>query len=207
MAMIDQFKAELEGGGARSNQFQVFINDPRGINIGLANRKTAFLCRATQLPAQEMAPIEVPFRGRKIYIAGDREFPDPWTTTFINDTDFNIRNAMERWLNGINHLRFNTGVNRPLDYQADLAVMQLDRDNKVLKQYTFRDAWPISISAIDLSSDQADALEEFEVTWRYQHFESTGVTDQGSGSNVTVDIGLQADRGGISFAAGIQAAT
>ena len=27
----------------------------------------------------------------------------------------------------------------------------------------------------ELTSDQADAIEEFEVTWRYQHFEASGV--------------------------------
>ena len=188
MAMIDEFKNALVGGGARSNQFQVQINSPRGINIGLGSRKASFLCRASQLPGQEMTPIEVPFRGRKIYIAGDREFADPWTTTFINDTDFNIRNAVEAWLNGINHLKFNTGVNRPDQYQADLAVIQLDRDNQHLKHYIFRDAWPISISSIDLNSDAADALEEFEVTWRYQHFLATGVTGTTYTSQPTLSV-------------------
>ena len=122
-----------------------------------------------------MTPIEIPFRGRKIYIAGDREFGDVWTTTFMNDTDFMIRNAMERWSNGINDLADNTGVIAPADYQSDLTVEQLDRDDTVLKSYIFRSAWPTSVAAIDLTSDAADAIEEFEVTWRYQHFEASGV--------------------------------
>ena len=108
-------------------------------------------------------------------IAGDREFGETWTTTFINDTDFMIRNAMERWSNGINDLALNTGVIDPADYQTDLTVEQLDRDDTVLKTYIFRSAWPVSISAIELTSEAADALEEFEVTWRYQHFEASGV--------------------------------
>ena len=107
----------------------------------------------------------------QIYIAGDRSFEDAWTVTFMNDTDFMIRNAMERWSNGINDLADNTGVIAPADYQTDLTVEQLDRDDTVLKTYIFRSAWPLTISQIDLTSDQADAIEEFEVTWRYQHFE------------------------------------
>ena len=176
MAMIDDFKANLVGGGARANQFRVTITPPVGIAIGLDVRRTSFMVRTSNLPAQEMTPIEVPFRGRKIYIAGDREFADPWTTTFINDTDFMIRNAMERWLNGINDLSEGTGVSNPADYQTDLVVEQLDRDDTTLKAYIFRSAWPVNIGEIELNSDQADSLEEFEVQWRYQHFEASRVT-------------------------------
>jgi len=175
MASINDFKANLIGGGARANQFRVTITPPPGIAIGLDVRRTSFMCKGTNLPAQELTPIEVPFRGRKIYIAGDREFSDTWTTTFINDTDFMIRNALERWSNGINDLALNTGVIDPADYQTDLTVEQLDRDDTVLKTYIFRSSWPVTISSIELTSENQDALEEFECTWRYQHFEASGV--------------------------------
>ena len=175
MANIDDFKANLIGGGARANQFRVTITPPPGIAIGLDVRRTSFLVKASNLPAMTMTPIEVPFRGRKIYIAGDREFADEWTTTFINDTDFMIRNAMERWQNGINDLANNTGVIAPADYQTDLSVEQLDRDDTVLKSYVFKSAWPTVIAAITLDTAEVTAIEEFEVTWRYQHFEASGV--------------------------------
>ena len=175
MANIDDFKANLIGGGARANQFRVTITPPPGIAIGLDVRRTSFLVRGSNLPAQTLAEITVPFRGRNIYIAGDRTFDDTWTTTFLNDTDFMIRTAMERWSNGINDLADNTGVISPADYQSDLTVEQLDRDDTVLKSYIFRSAWPTTLGAIELTSDAADAIEEFEVTWRYQHFEASGV--------------------------------
>ena len=175
MASINDFKANLIGGGARANQFRVTITPPPGIAIGLDVRRTSFMCKGTNLPAQELTPIEVPFRGRKIYIAGDREFAETWTTTFINDTDFMVRNALERWSNGINDLALNTGVIDPADYETDLTVEQLDRDDTVLKSYIFRSSWPVTISSIELTSENQDALEEFECTWRYQHFEASGV--------------------------------
>ena len=174
MANIDDFKANLLGGGARANQFRVTVTEPPGIAIGLDVRRASFLCKGTKLPEQTIGEIAVPFRGRNIYISGDREFAT-WTTTFINDTDFMIRNAMERWLNGINDLANNTGVVSAADYQSDLTVEQLDRDDTVLKSYVFKSAWPTGVTTIDLSSEAAGALEEFEVTWRYQHFEASGV--------------------------------
>ena len=175
MAQIDDFKANLIGGGARANQYRVTITPPVGIAIGLDVRRTSFLVTASNLPAQTLAEIAIPFRGRQIYIAGDRTFDDPWSTTFMNDTDFMIRNAMERWSNGINDLAEGTGVIAPADYQTDLFVEHLDRDDTILKSYIFRNSWPTTIAAIDLTSDAADAIEEFEVTWRYQHFEASGV--------------------------------
>ena len=176
MASIDDFKANLIGGGARANQFRVTITPPAGIAIGLDVRRTSFLCTATNLPASTLGEIAVPFRGRNIYVSGDRPAPETWTVTFYNDTDFMIRNAMERWQNGINDYAENTGVTSPADYQTDLFVEQLDRDDTVLKTYIFRNSYPLTIAAIDLSSAEAGELETFEVTWRYQHFEPSGVS-------------------------------
>ena len=175
MAAIDDFKANLLGGGARANQFRVTITPPAGIAIGLDVRRASFLVRASNLPAQTLGEIAIPFRGRQIYIAGDRTFEETWSTTFLNDTDFMVRNAMELWMNGINDLADGTGTSTLADYQTDLQVEQLDRDDTILKTYIFRSAWPTSVAQIDLTSDQADAIEEFEVTWRYQHFEASGV--------------------------------
>ena len=175
MANIDDFKANLLGGGARANQFEVIITAPL-ISIGpFFSNRTSFMVRSASLPGMTLGEIAVPFRGRSIYIAGDRTFDEVWTTTFLNDTDFMIRNAMERWSNGINDLVNATGVTNPSDYQTDLIVEQLDRDDKQLKSYIFRNAWPVSVGSIELTSESADAIEEFDVTWRYQHFEPSNV--------------------------------
>ena len=176
MANIDDFKANLIGGGARANQFRVTITPPPGIAIGLDVRRASFLVKGSNLPASNLGEIAVPFRGRNIYVAGDRPAPETWTTTFYNDTDFMIRNAMERWHNGINDFANNTGVVNSADFQTDLFVEQLDRDDTILKTYIFRSAFPTSIGAIELSTAEATEIETFEVTWRYQHFEPSGVS-------------------------------
>ena len=175
MAAIDDFKANLIGGGARANQFRVTITPPSGIAIGLDVRRTSFLVKASNLPAQTLGEIAVPFRGRSIYMAGDREFADPWSTTFINDTDFMIRNAMERWSNGINDLAEGTGVVAPADYQTDLFVEQLDRDDTVLKTYILTTCWPTVLAPIDLNMDTVSEIESFDITWRYTSFSIVGI--------------------------------
>ena len=170
MAAIDDFKANLIGGGARANQFRVTITPPPGIAIGLDVRRASFLVTASRLPESTLGEIAVPFRGRNIYVTGDRPAPETWTTTFFNDTDFMVRNAMERWHNGINNFADNTGVTNAADYQTDLFVEQLDRDDTILKSYVFRSAFPVGITAIDLTNEETTTIETFEVTWRYQHY-------------------------------------
>ena len=166
---VDDFKSKLRGGGARPNLFKATINFPTyaGGDVEL----TSFLCKAAQLPASQMAFFDVPFRGRQLKMAGDRTF-EPWTVTIINDTDFSTRNAMERWMNGINGHQANTGLVNPVDYQADLIVEQLNRDGSTSKTYNFRGCFPTLVSAIDVNYETNDVIEEFTVEFQVQYWES-----------------------------------
>jgi hypothetical protein len=170
---VDNFKAKLKGGGARANLFKATINFPA--YAGGDVEVTSFLCEAAQLPGSIMGLISIPFRGRVLKIAGDRTF-DTWTPTIINDTDFKIRNSMERWMNGINAHAANTGLTSPADYQADLLVDQLDRNEAVLKRYNFRGCFPTSISPIELNYGTNDQYETFQVEFQVQYWESNTTT-------------------------------
>tara|TARA_X000001036_G_scaffold304388_1_gene283357 strand:- start:470 stop:997 length:528 start_codon:yes stop_codon:yes gene_type:complete len=166
---VDDFKAKLKGGGARPNLFKATINFPAYAQGDV--EVTSFMCKAAQLPSSVMGIIEVPFRGRQLKIAGDRTF-ETWSPTILNDTDFVVRDSMERWMNGINAHSANTGLVAPADYSADLVVEQLDRDETVLKRYNFRGCFPTNISAIDLAYETNDAIEEFTVEFQVQYWES-----------------------------------
>ena len=192
---IDSFKSKLVGGGARPNLFEVLLNFPTGTKGDTSDfdEKARFLVKAANLPASNITPIDVPFRGRNLKIAGDRTF-DVWTVTVINDTDFAIRNAMERWMNGMNNLQNATGETTPNDYQTDAYVYQLGRNGiaaensktgtarldgpkngdkvPVLKAYKFHGIFPTNISAIELSYDQPDTIEEFTVDLQVQWWDA-----------------------------------
>jgi len=166
---IDDFKSKLVGGGARPNLFKVTSNFP-GYAQGDVEL-TSFMCKAAQLPASVLTNIEVPFRGRKLNMAGDRSF-EPWTITVYNDIDFGVRDSFERWSNGINAHSANTGLANPTDYMADMIVEQLDNSGNPVKKYDFRGAYPTNIGAIELSYDEASAIEEFTVELNIQYWES-----------------------------------
>ncbi len=161
MASIDQFKAQLLGGGPRANRFRVFI--PR------SGDKIEFLCQSAQIPAAQVGVIEQNFRGHILKMAGDRTF-EPWTVTIINDVEFSSRSALEDWQTDIQELDSGEGITS-LDYMVDRAfVEQLNKDDTVLARYEFFNMFPTSIGAIDLSYETVDALETFDVEFQYSHW-------------------------------------
>ena len=191
---IVDFKQKLTGGGARSNLFEVEIEYPTEINVttGAEGPKEfgKFMIKAAQIPASNLGNIPVPFRGRVLPIAGDRTFA-PWTVTIINDTNFRLRDVMERWSDGINDIQTAQGATNPEDYQTTATVLQLSRgpvkglDRKVnsgeeipvLRMYDFIGIYPNDISAIPLDHGATDTIEEFQVTFNYLYYEVRGVKD------------------------------
>ena len=208
---ITDFKTALQGGGARPNLFEVDIPVIPAVTEGIDWDADTFkfLCKAAALPASNVAPIDVPFRGRILKVAGDRTF-DTWTVTVINDEDFKLRSAFELWMNGISKLDNNTGATNPSSYMANAVVHQLGRGAdkgrmaasttnseiaggtaiKPLRTYMFRDIFPTNISQIDLSYDTGDTIEEYTVEFQVQYWTAGsgqitgGATDQ-AGVSIT----------------------
>ena len=181
---ISNFKSALIGGGARPNLFEVELTTlPNG--VAWDADKFRYMCKASSLPASNIAAIDVPFRGRIFKVAGDRTI-ETWSVTVINDEDFKLRNAFEEWMEQIAKLDNNLGATLPESYMTNATVFQLGRgstksstnsdgnNNAVLKEYEFVDIFPTSISAIDLSYDSSDAIEEFTVDFNVQSYRLSG---------------------------------
>ena len=169
---LTEFKANLKSSGARANLFNVKVTFPPEVPQVMA--AASFLIKAASLPAMTIGTIEVPYRGRVLKFAGNRTFDD-WSITIINDEDFLIRDAFERWSNFINGLETNK-MQLTTAYMAMAEVQQLGKAGNVLREYTIKDMFPTSVAAIELSYETADAIEEFEVTLAYQWFEVTKPT-------------------------------
>ena len=176
---ITDFKSKLSGGGARANLFEVVLSFPASAPTDTNTLdKIRFLVKSAALPASTIGPVNVPFRGRILKIAGDRTF-ESWTVTVINDTDFAIRSAFEKWINSINRVSDATGVTDPAAYQADAFVYQLDRDGSTLRAYHMYDIFPTNVAAIPLSYETTDAIEEFTCEFQVQWWEAI----KGTGTN------------------------
>ena len=158
---LSDFKAKMTGGGARPNLFEVVLQFPISAPTDTDTlQKTRFLVKAAALPASNIGPIEVPFRGRVLKLAGDRTF-DTWTITVLNDTDFSIRSAFEKWMNSMNRMEDATGTQDPAFYQSDAYVYQLDRDGSTLRTYRFHDVFPNNLSSMDLNYESTDPVHNY----------------------------------------------
>ena len=177
---ITNFRNRLVGGGARPNFFEVDIALPASVSkFADVDRDMRFMIKAAEIPAANLGNIPIPFRGRVLPVAGDRTF-DPWTVTVINDTSFNIRDAMEQWSNSINDLQFDGGITNPAGYQTSAFVTQLGRVNdnsgqlsgggdqmQRIRQYRFEGIYPNAVSSIPLDYGATDQIQEFQVTFNY----------------------------------------
>ena len=175
---IEEFKAVLQGGGVRPTMFQVEMAFPDAVVVDptQADNEGTYLIKAAQLPASSVGFVEVPFRGRKLKVSGDRTFED-WSVTVTNDVSFGLRKGFEKWSELIQNMNFALGSNELNDYFASAVVRQLDRDGNQLRAYRFEGIWPTEVAAIDLDFDTQDTVEEFGVTFKVQYWSAIDAGD------------------------------
>ena len=176
---ISEFAGKFLKGGIRPHMFEVDgMIGPSSNDSG--ETKIPFLVKAAQLPASTLGLIELPWRGRKIKVPGDRTFAE-WTITILADGHFDLRDKFEAWSSKINshegNMIENEGVPLGSDSPAaalypDWQVYQLDRKGNRIKGYNFVGCWPSEISAIDVNQETTDSVSEFTVTLQYSYWNS-----------------------------------
>jgi hypothetical protein len=171
---VNEFRSQMIGDGARPNLFEVSLPFPAVAIPGAAQQKLTFMCKTAQLPGATIGVVPVQYFGRELKFAGNRTFAD-WSITIINDEDFIVRNAFERWMNAINS--HNLNVRNPLalapfNYTVDGDVFQYGKTGNVIKKYKFIGLFPSDVTAIDVDWGTNDTIEEFTVTLAYQWWEA-----------------------------------
>jgi len=171
---VNEFRSQMVGDGARPNLFEVTLPFPAFALPGTAQTKMSFMCKTAQLPGSSVNSVPVQYFGRELKFAGNRTFAD-WSLTVINDEDFIIRNAFERWLNGLNSHNLNVrtpAAQTPSGYTVDGEVRQYGKAGNVLKKYKFVGLFPTDLTPIDVAWGANDTIEEFSVTLAYQWWEA-----------------------------------
>ena len=175
---IEDFKAVLQGGGVRPTMFQVEMTYPDAVvaDGNLATQEGTFLIKAAGIPASNVGNIQVPFRGRKLKVSGDRSYDD-WTITVTNDVTFRTRKTFEEWAERIQNHNFVLGSNTLVDYFGSAIVRQLDRDGNQLRAYRFEGIWPTTVGDIGLVFDSTDQVEYYDVTLCVQYWSAIETGD------------------------------
>ena len=189
MAQLSNFIGALKDGGSRAAQFEVNISGgPPGVSVPADFN---FLCRGTTVPSLTIAEVAVPYRGREIYVAGDRAY-DAWEITVFSDTNQNMRSYFESWQNhmgdiGVRTDRTGMGA-QPSSYYANASVKQLDRNDDVLRTYHLYDVWPQVVAGSEMTFDAGGGVMEFGVTFRFNYMTIAGAG--ASQGNATVSFSV-----------------
>ncbi len=169
---ISKFKGALKGGGARPSLFKFTVT---GSPVTLTNLE--YFCQVSALPPLTVTPIEKMYYGRTVKIPGDIVFGD-LTTTIYQTEDGNERFNLESWMDQINGHVDNVSsleeetTNFMGKYSGTGTLFQYAKDGTTtLSEIKFVDMWPQSVTEIALSYDTASDLEQFDVTWSYNHYE------------------------------------
>lgn len=177
---VQEFRASMNYDGARPNLFQCELTFPGIASVSGAQQQFTFMARAAQLPGSTVNQISQFYFGRELKFSGNRQFPE-WTVTIINDEDFRIRDAFERWLSGLNshvgNLRAPPFTKGDAGYQQDGFVTQFGKTGDVIKRYKFVGLFPVDVSPIEVDWGANDTIEEYAVTFAYQWWEWAGGTN------------------------------
>ena len=169
---ISKLKGALAGGGARPSLFKFKVTAAPATFTNIE-----YLCQVSALPPLTLTPIEKTYFGRTVKIPGDIVFGDLTTTIYQTekgDERFNI----ESWMDKINSHVYNkssletaTG-NFMGKYSSTGTLKQYNKagDTAPLSTVDFVDMWPQTVAEIALSYDTASDLEQFDVTWAYNHY-------------------------------------
>ena len=188
---VQDFRSKaLKYGGASPNLFEVDIKWP-----WTSTTRTNYNIKTTFLPASISTSTTVSYLGRVFKFAGERTYPQ-WTCTFLNDEDFKLRNALERWSDYISgHVKLGrTRVqstagreNMPLDYQSSAILTQFSKNGNPLKKYTFNGLYPLTLTDIPVSWDTTNAIEEFTATFEYQYYTTNYIKSKPESPSISAD--------------------
>jgi hypothetical protein len=190
---VESFKNKLVFGGARNSKYRVELTPPLFISNRDAALNAPYFCRAASLPESTMTVIEVPYQGRVIKEFGERTFAN-WNTTFYNDESngeglSTIRDMLFAWSNRMNGMESNlaqvtSGPQSGLSYKGSAVVVQVTKQDVDDKRYTLVGLWPVSVSSIELSFDQANTIQEFQVEWAYDYWVPEASAAPGASINI-----------------------
>ena len=172
---VTEFKTNLKQGGARPALFTVELKYPAGVDK--PEIPSRFLVKGTSIPASTIGTYDVFYHGKAIHVAGDRTY-ETWDTTIINDEDYGIRIALEKWMDlvaghKLNIRRadtFDSSEGETASYKKSIKVTQYSKTGEHLHHYHFLGAFPTTLSAIALDWATASEIEEYTVTWTYDRW-------------------------------------
>lgn len=162
-------------GLSKNSKFEIYVTPPVGKNFNTGSidlERVSLLADASELPPlnikTERLQIYGPTSPRPIGI----DYGDTITMTFYLDRGLKVRELFENWMAQIVDQR-TYNVNYQTKYVSDeVAIRKLDGKDDIVKEYIFRECFPIAIGKTQLSSG-ADDYSKMDVTFAYRRWSAT----------------------------------
>jgi hypothetical protein len=172
---IIDFKNNFNG-GTRANRFIVYPSWPSGISVPITDAQ--FKIVSASLPMATVNSISIPYRGRLINFAGDRQY-SPWVVGVYDDGNSqNIWTALQRWKEALDGHWTHRVANNDFAYrtlQTTWRIDQLDVNaNQVLRRIFLYKCWPSVIGEIGLNMGENDFVS-FSATLTFDNIKIEGI--------------------------------
>jgi hypothetical protein len=161
---------------SRSNRFEVFINPPNVIGRSIDEAKqVSLLCEISNLP-----PINLSVKPFKIF---GPSYQRPITSeyggdgismTFHIDRDMVLKRFFDDWIEGVVR-RNDYMVNYQFDYTSTITIRQLDEQNNVTYEIELLEAFPRSITLVDLNHSAQNQTNRLNVIFAYRYWKRTDI--------------------------------
>jgi hypothetical protein len=159
---------------ARPNQFKVDIipPDPLLQDWDVAKHGLLALVKTAKIPSITVKEYTYQRAGQKLHIpTGEIEHGEV-SITFYNDSDFVLRTMFNRWIRlALHNYEYNIGSVPKLALDGQVVVYHYDYALKPVYAVKLMNAWPKSLSEIDLSHETENTAEEFTVEFNYSYQE------------------------------------
>lgn len=176
---ISTFKENFNG-GSRPNRFEVLLTTafPSGATkVFQPNQKEKFKIFAASLPSAELGTIQVPYRGRMLNLAGDRNY-STWTIGVYDDNNSdNLWKSFQHWKERIDgHVSHQVGGGIAVkdfafkSLQTKWTVNQLDLNGTVIRTIDLFNCWPEQITALTLDMGSAN-FSTFTVNLVFDYYQ------------------------------------
>ena len=209
MSTIDTLKSSIgkRGGLAKANRFNVIFTPPTQSLINLSPsaiigvlaggqsakslisdpRDISLLCQGVNIPGQQITTLD--------YQAEKQVVPIPYaiieedvTLKFLMTSDYYIKKMMDDWVSSIVNLE-NYQVGYKTDFTCDVVIQQLDVKNKPAYGVKLINAFPTSVTGIELDQAAESGPMELSVTMSYDRVETQGPLKTAlSGIGAALDI-------------------
>ena len=205
MNSIDNLKSTIakKGGLAMQNRFQIFFtpptansikallnSDPKDLvgaiaknaisggslkNIVPDPRDISILCESVQFPGRQITTMD--------YIADRQAVKVPYgvinedvTMTFLLTNDYYMKNMFDAWLSGIVDVE-NYRVGYKKDFTTDVIIQQLNQQNIPIYGVKLENAFPVTVSSINMDNNSENTIQKLNVTLSYENFVTEDIVD------------------------------